>query len=186
VAVSQCEAFAVVQLVSERQHVGPGLGHALAELVLVDVDVPTVDVPVVVLVMTVVPPSASVVVTTVVPVVVVTDPVEVARELLVLVLPVAASGAPLRLGELPPQPCAITSAQPNAQGAITSHNACVFLFMQSSFEDRRPRRENAGKSLLAILRYRDRPPGSYRVEGWNRQRPASPPVPSLDIRIPTK
>jgi hypothetical protein len=121
VVVSQCGAFAVVQSVSDRQQAGPGLAQAGAEVVLV-AELEPVVVPVVVLVMTVVPPSASVVVTTVVPVVVVTDPVEVAPELLVLVLPVAASGPAFSVGELPPQPCAITSAQPNAPGAIKSHN----------------------------------------------------------------
>jgi hypothetical protein len=129
VVVSQCGAFAAVQLLSDRQHAGPGLAHAGAEVVVVDE--PAV-VPVVVLVMTVVPPSASVVVMTVVPVVVVTDPVEVAAELLVLVPPVAASGPAFRVGVLPPQPCAITRAHPSAPGAIKSHNPCVVLCMQTS------------------------------------------------------
>jgi hypothetical protein len=133
VVVSQCGAFAVVQLVSERQHAGPGLAHAGVEVVLVDE--PVLVVPVVVLVKVVVPPSGKVDVTTVVPVVVVTDPVDVEPDVepepLPLVLPLAASGTSLKLGELPPHPCATTSAQPNAQGAITSHNRSA-LFMDSS------------------------------------------------------
>jgi hypothetical protein len=131
-----------VQFVSDKQQVGPGLGQALAELALVDE--PAVVVPVVVMVVVVVPPSASVDVTTVVPVVVVTDPVDVAPELLLLVLavlplPVAASGTSVSAGVLPPQPCASTSAHPSAPGANKSHNACVFVFIH-------PRRRYASPS----------------------------------------